>query len=274
MVERTLVIGDIHGGFKALMQVLERSDFNPAHDTLICLGDYSDGWSETAEVIEFLIELQAMSENKHIFLRGNHDAWTEKWLETGYAEPSWVAQGGQATIDSYIRTHHLLDERHRAFYRGMHNYYIDTQNRGFVHGGFISKLGLGHEEFPADYYWNRTLWEEVFALHINYEDILGGEISSDVFYRSNSHRFLRHKEIFIGHTASVYWKCKPHYPEFNMPEQEDKEGIIVVPMNRCNVWNLDTGGGWSGKLTIMDIDSMEFWQSDFLPTLYPNETGR
>ena len=59
-----------------------------------------------------------------------------------------------------------------------------------------------------------------------------------------------------------------------MPEQEDKEGTIVVPMNRCNVWNLDTGGGWSGKLTIMDIDSMEFWQSDFLPTLYPNETGR
>lgn len=45
-------------------------------------------------------------------------------------------------------------------------------------------------------------------------------------------------------------------------------------MNRCNVWNLDTGSGFSGKLTIMDIDTKEFWQSDFVRELYPNENGR
>ena len=45
-------------------------------------------------------------------------------------------------------------------------------------------------------------------------------------------------------------------------------------MNRCNVWNLDTGGGWLGKLTIMDIDTKQFWQSDFVYELYPEEKGR
>ena len=42
----------------------------------------------------------------------------------------------------------------------------------------------------------------------------------------------------------------------------------------CNVWDLDTGGGWGGKLTIMDIDSHEYWQSDLVPDLYPHIQGR
>lgn len=45
-------------------------------------------------------------------------------------------------------------------------------------------------------------------------------------------------------------------------------------MRRCNVWNIDTGAGWSGKLTIMDIDTKEYWQSDFVKELYPDEKGR
>ncbi len=39
---RTLVIGDIHGGLKALVQVLERAAVQPT-DELIFLGDYTDG---------------------------------------------------------------------------------------------------------------------------------------------------------------------------------------------------------------------------------------
>jgi serine/threonine protein phosphatase 1 len=36
-----------------------------------------------------------------------------------------------------------------------------------------------------------------------------------------------------------------------------------------NITNMDTGAGHTGKLTIMDIDSKIFWQSDPLPKLYP-----
>ena len=53
---RTLVIGDIHGGYKALLQVLDRAKVTK-DDTLIFLGDYVDGWSESAETIHKLIEL-------------------------------------------------------------------------------------------------------------------------------------------------------------------------------------------------------------------------
>ena len=56
MKKRTLVIGDIHGGYKALVQLLERAIVTH-NDTLIFLGDYVDGWSQSSEVINYLIKL-------------------------------------------------------------------------------------------------------------------------------------------------------------------------------------------------------------------------
>ncbi len=41
-MERTLIIGDIHGACKGLEQVLERAGLT-ADDRLIFLGDYVDG---------------------------------------------------------------------------------------------------------------------------------------------------------------------------------------------------------------------------------------
>jgi serine/threonine protein phosphatase 1 len=55
-MKRTFVIGDIHGGLKALKQVLQNAAVTK-EDTLIFLGDYVDGWSESVQVISFLIDL-------------------------------------------------------------------------------------------------------------------------------------------------------------------------------------------------------------------------
>jgi len=72
MTKRTFVIGDIHGGLKALLQVLNKLEVKE-EDSLIFVGDYVDGWSEAAQVIQFLIEL---SEKVNcIFIKGNHDVW-------------------------------------------------------------------------------------------------------------------------------------------------------------------------------------------------------
>lgn len=63
------------------------------------------------------------------------------------------------------------------------------------------------------------------------------------------------KEIFIGHTSTQFLK-------------ED------TPMHAANIWNLDTGGGWFGYITIMDVDTKEYWQSDDARSLYPEFKGR
>lgn len=246
----TFAMGDIHGGYRALMQCLERSGFNYDEDTLIQLGDVADGWSETPEAVEELLKIKNL-----IALRGNHDMWTRQWLIYGEVQRMWRTQGGKATSDAYARyalehgDEHL--ERHRAFFASQHNYYIDDQNRGFVHGGFTSRKGLGHEPYESNYFWDRDLWSLAMLSHKRVH--LTAELATDSL--SSSTRFERHKEIFIGHTSTINWS--------NME-----------PMNKCNIWNLDTGGGFDGKLTIMNIDTKEFWQSDFVKDLYPDEMGR
>lgn len=43
---KTIAIGDIHGGLKALIQVLNKVEVKD-EDQLIFVGDYVDGWSES-----------------------------------------------------------------------------------------------------------------------------------------------------------------------------------------------------------------------------------
>ena len=62
------VIGDIHGNYKALVQVLKKSKFDYKKDTLILIGDVVDGYNESYEVVEELIKIK----NK-VFILGNHD---------------------------------------------------------------------------------------------------------------------------------------------------------------------------------------------------------
>ena len=74
--KRTLVIGDIHGGLKALEQVLQRAEVT-TNDQLIFLGDYVDGWPDTAKLIDFLIEIDQTHDC--IFLKGNHEDLFLEW---------------------------------------------------------------------------------------------------------------------------------------------------------------------------------------------------
>ena len=68
-------------------------------------------------------------------------------------------------------------------------------------------------------------------------------------------RFTLYKEIYIGHTPTIRIK-------------------ETIPIHKACVWNIDTGAAFYGPLTILDIDSKEFWQSEPLPQLYPYEKGR
>lgn len=235
-MNKKFVIGDIHGGYLALKQCLKRANFDYENDTLIQLGDVSDGWSQTPLVVEELLKIKNL-----IALRGNHDAWTLEFLKFGSITDMHYNQGGKATIESYrnIRLYSDFDEKkHLKFFEDQHNYYLDDENRLFIHAGYQSDEGAGHDDRLSNYYWDRSLWGKAMS---GREQIIN--------------KTKMYKEVYIGHTTTMMWG-------------------IVHPMNKGNVWNLDTGGGFGGKLTIMDVDSKEFWQSDFVKDLYPNEIGR
>ncbi len=242
---KKFVIGDIHGGLKALLQVLKKINCDK-NDTLIFLGDYVDGWSESPAVLNFLIEIQ--KKQPCVFIRGNHDELLLDWLlgnNENIDEKLWFQHGGEATVLSYQNINAETKEKHIQFLQSLQDYYLDNENRLFIHAGFTNMKGVEHEYFKPLFYWDRTLWETALAID--------NQLSKDAI--TYPLRLKIYNEIFIGHT-----------PVTKIDETN--------PVNKACVWNVDTGAAFKGKLTIMDVDTKEFWQSDSLPELYPTEKGR
>lgn len=242
MKNRTLVIGDIHGAYRALIQVLERASVSK-DDTLVFLGDYVDGWSESYQLINYLIELSKT--HTCVFVRGNHDTWCEDWLDGREINPAWLPNGGQSTVDSYKNSSDEDKKRHLLFLNELKNYYIDDTNNLYVHAGFTSPHGPNKEQYPSNLYWDRTLWEMALVIDKSLD------INSPIFPK----RLKLFNQLFIGHTHTMNYS-------------KDK------PMSSFNVWNIDTAAGFNGKLTIFDVDTKAYWQSEFVETLYPDEQGR
>lgn len=239
--KRTLVFGDIHGGLRALQQLFERAAII-TEDILIFLGDYVDGWSESAATIQFLIELNQKQEC--VFIKGNHDAWCEDFLRSNESIDKWLFNGGKSTVESYDNPN-INKLEHLNFFEKMKNYHVDDSNRLFIHAGFSSMHGPSNEVYSTNYSWDRTLWETAVAMDKHLKK------NSELYPK----RLLLFNEIYIGHTPTINYK-------------------IQTPMHKANVWNIDTGAAFTGKLSCLDIATKEFWQSDALQALYPNERGR
>ncbi|MEM8522105.1 metallophosphoesterase family protein [Flavobacterium sp. PL12] len=239
---RTLVIGDIHGGLRALHQIMERAKVT-TKDTLIFLGDYVDGWSQSPQVIDYLIDLQ--EKQNCICIRGNHDDLLLEWLDENKDNLLWYKHGGEATVTAYESVSLETKKKHIEFLKALQNYHLDDKHRLYVHAGFTNVNGVHYEYFPGQFYWDRTLWETALSFDTRMQ-------RDDLFYPK---RFTLYHEVFIGHT-----------PVTRIGE--------TTPVQKANIWNVDTGAAFKGALTIMDVDTKEFWQSEPLNQLYFDEKGR
>jgi serine/threonine protein phosphatase 1 len=223
---RTFVIGDIHGASRALRQCLDRASFDFNNDTLISLGDVADGWPETRQSIDML-----MNVNNLIYILGNHDFWTLEWMVTEVVDDVWYDQGGNATIDSYKSG---IPKSHIEFLKNARMYYL-LDNKLFVHAGIIPTLSI-EAQSTHTLLWDRNLAR--IALDFHLKEING--------------KFTSYDEVYLGHTPVPF----------------------SHPIKSSEIWLMDTGAGWSGVLSMMDIHTKEVFVSDAVPSLYPGVSGR
>jgi serine/threonine protein phosphatase 1 len=160
-----------------------------------------------------------------------------KWFYDWAREPRefmWTTQGGENTFHSYVPKSHI------NLFRDAYAAYTDDKNRCFVHGGFDIKEPNFDKQKIDTLIWDRHLLEVAYMNRKQHPDIKYGGF----------------EEVFVGHTATsiICGDDKPH--------------------KWCNVWALDTGAGFRGKLTLMDVDTHEYFQSDSAKELYPNDHGR
>jgi serine/threonine protein phosphatase 1 len=241
---RTLAIGDIHGGYRGLKQLLERVNPQP-EDQLIFLGDYVDGWSESYEVIEHLLELKNNHTTAPIFLRGNHDELVLDYLVDQEKNPNWLKHGGHSTVASYEDRAPVDVARHVGFLQEDLVDYLELDGNGYFHAGFHNLNGPAYEYYKNLPYWDRSLWEMALCIDPN--------LSRD--HERYPNRLKLYKEIFIGHT-----------PTTRLDSME--------PIHAANVWNVDTGAAFKGPVTAICVETKQIWQSDPVHELYPEEDGR
>jgi serine/threonine protein phosphatase 1 len=251
-MSKIFAIGDIHTNFKALEQVLEKSHFNYEEDTLIQLGDIVDGGTQdTYLCVEELLKIKNL-----ILIKGNHDDWFLRWLTTGEHPDSWI-QGGYNTAASYPKylkldkqlwgakwkgysttlTPEDIPVTHHNFFRSQKLYHI-IEDKLFLHGGYDRNTYVVEEakKYPSSFYWDRELVQAAMSC------------TGDQKLKTKDN----FNEIFLGHTTTMIWGT-------------------TEPIYRGGVWNLDTGAAeGKGKLTIMNINTHEYWQSDTTKELYPD----
>jgi serine/threonine protein phosphatase 1 len=89
----TVAIGDIHGKYDALMELIcevEHRYDSKGDIQWITLGDYVDRGENSAKVVEFL-----RANENWIKIKGNHDDMMARW------DNAWIPNGGGQTLDSY-----------------------------------------------------------------------------------------------------------------------------------------------------------------------------
>ncbi|HDR89474.1 MAG TPA: serine/threonine protein phosphatase [Bacteroidetes bacterium] len=228
-MNRTFVIGDIHGAFLSLQQCFERAGFDASADRLICLGDACDGWPDVAEVMETLSSLPHL-----VYILGNHDQWALEWIRTGNPSQAWLMQGGTACVNAYPEG---MPEPHRQLLENARPFFLEN-DRLFVHGGFDPGTPL--EEHDADMLaWDRELIQQAMELAGQNEDT----------------RLTGFTEVYVGHTPTIRYGS-------------DR------PIKVGEIWLMDTGAGWTGPLSMMDIGTHEIFQGDSPSSLYPPSSGR
>ena len=152
----TYAVGDIHGSIDKLKALLaacrEHAAGRPAR--FVFLGDYIDRGPDSAGVIRFMMRLQDELGADLIALMGNHEAWALESVHRLNPSPSWLRNGGTATLQSYgVTSVGELPREHLNWLSSL-RLSFDDGRRFFVHAGVDPEKPLDAQE-TADLLWIR-----------------------------------------------------------------------------------------------------------------------
>lgn len=135
MNNRLFAIGDIHGCFDSLKELIEGKIQLTLNDRLVLLGDYVDRGPKSKEVVDYIVELQAKGFDV-VALSGNHEQMLlDAWQEEEFVN-LWMMNGGAETLKSFgVMTAAKLESSYIDFFKSL-KLYVEIENYIFVHAGF------------------------------------------------------------------------------------------------------------------------------------------
>ena len=139
MEKRLFAIGDIHGCFDSLRELVEHKIMIRKSDKLVFLGDYIDRGNQSRKVIEYIIGLKDKDFDITTLI-GNHESMLLETLLNEDFLPEWIRNGGSATLKSFgIKSIKQLGQSYIDFFEAL-QYYCLIDNFLFVHAGFNDNI--------------------------------------------------------------------------------------------------------------------------------------
>jgi serine/threonine protein phosphatase 1 len=175
---KIFAISDMHSYLTPTLKALKDAGWdenNPEHIIIVC-GDCIDRGNETAEMIEWLIDL--INKGKLIYIKGNHDILMQQMLNRGYSEWHDKHNGTQKSYYQLLNAHaDKMDGRSPdkivmaallPLYDNMVNYF-ETQNYIFVHSWVpLNPKGYDTYTYKEDWRnatneeWDKAMWGNPF----------------------------------------------------------------------------------------------------------------
>jgi serine/threonine protein phosphatase 1 len=138
MSYRRIIIGDVHGQYDALLQLME-AIAPQENEPVYFLGDLIDRGPNSAQVIEFV------RKNRYHSLLGNHEQMLLDVLGNqatmGEMFQGWLYSGGYATLVSY---NHKIPQDHIDWLKTL-PLYLDLGDIWLVHAGVHPDLPLAEQ---------------------------------------------------------------------------------------------------------------------------------
>lgn len=153
---KIFAIGDIHGCYEKLRELMERIPYDPQQDTLVFLGDYIDRGPQSREVLTYLCQLRREAE-KVVMLMGNHEYLMLEYHRSGDPAllPFLRQLGIDKTLNSYGVNHPqslqdmlFLPAEHRDLLDSLLPYW-ETEDYIFVHAGLDPNLSLAQHDLST-----------------------------------------------------------------------------------------------------------------------------
>ncbi len=163
MNDNVIAIGDVHGCYDELKELINQLAKYSGTHKLVFLGDYIDRGPDSKKVLEFLIEIrEKIWDEDVIFLKGNHE---ELFIASLYgerdAENIWLRNGGTTTVLSFHKKigESYIDDMHdwSDWMNGELGLSYETDNYFFCHAGVWEGRELS-EQKEDDLLWIRDMF--------------------------------------------------------------------------------------------------------------------
>lgn len=163
--ETLFVVGDVHGEFALLEQLLVH--WQPDKEQLVFVGDLIDRGPQGKDCL--LLAQKLVDSGQAVCLLGNHEDILLQWLADPEENLEWyLRNGGEATIDSLLHPNALTEYSAseaaghiRSRYPELINFlqerplYYETPHYIVVHAGINTELPDWHDTSRRDFLWIR-----------------------------------------------------------------------------------------------------------------------